>query len=163
MARKPRQPSIQSALLDRLIDREPANRSEAPRPISLADLKDAVRRDLIALLNSRRTPHEPPAAARELAHSVYCYGLPELTGVRFHAGEDHRKVARVIESAIVAFEPRLLHPVVSVQAVPTAGRVLRFQIEALLRVEPGPARVFFDTTLELTSGQYNIGGEGHAR
>jgi hypothetical protein len=33
----------------------------------------------------------------------------------------------------------------------------------LLRTDPAPARVSFDTTLELTSGEYEIEGESHAR
>ena len=45
-------------LLDRLLDDEPKSKSEAPmtRSVSLARLKIAVRRDLEALLNTRRTP-----------------------------------------------------------------------------------------------------------
>ena len=43
------------------------------------------------------------------------------------------------------------------------SHMLRFQIEALLRTEPAPARVFFDTTLEMISGQYEIGSDTRAR
>jgi predicted component of type VI protein secretion system len=42
------------------------------------------------------------------------------------------------------------------------SHLLRFQIEGLLRTEPAPARVFFDTTLELTKGEYEV-GETRAR
>jgi predicted component of type VI protein secretion system len=43
------------------------------------------------------------------------------------------------------------------------SHLLRFQIEGLLRTEPAPARVFFDTTLELSRGEYEVAGETRAR
>lgn len=39
---------------------------------------------------------------------------------------------------------------------------IHFQIEALLRTEPSPERVYFDSTLELTSGEYQVEGEERA-
>jgi hypothetical protein len=30
-------------------------------------------------------------------------------------------------------------------------------------MEPAPERVFFDTTLELITGQYDVGGDARAR
>ena len=43
-----------------------------------------------------------------------------------------------------------------------ATRVLRFQIEALLMIEPAPERITFDTKLELTSGEYSVEGNDRA-
>jgi predicted component of type VI protein secretion system len=57
----------------------------------------------------------------------------------------------------------LLNVTVSMKPVAHDSHVLRFQIEALLRTEPAPARVFFDTTLELSKGQYEVAGETRAR
>ena len=64
-------------LLDRLLDDEPKSKSEAPmtRSVSLARLKIAVRRDLEALLNTRRTPDIIPEGSVEILRSVYYYGL----------------------------------------------------------------------------------------
>jgi len=36
---------------------------------------------------------------------------------------------------------------------------LRFQIQGLLRIDPAPERVTFDTVLELTSGEYQVKGD----
>ena len=36
---------------------------------------------------------------------------------------------------------------------------MRFQIEAVLRLEPVPEQITFDTVLELSSGEYEIKGE----
>jgi len=156
---------ILPSLIDRLVDREPENRKEAgdARSQSLKELKDSVRRDLEWLLNSRRTPAEPAPSAKELWRSVYCFGLPDITGVSLASGEDRNRLARVVETAVATFEPRLLNVTVSMKPVAADSHVLRFQIEGLLRTEPAPARVFFDTTLELTKGEYEVGGETRAR
>jgi type VI secretion system protein ImpF len=37
--------------------------------------------------------------------------------------------------------------------------VLRFQIEALLKMDPAPEQVLFDTLLQLNSGEYQVKGE----
>ena len=165
MARRPQERSLKPSLLDRLIDHEPRNRTEAPdrRSQSLNELKDSVRRDLEWLLNSRRCPVEPPPSAKELWRSVYCYGLPDITGVAMSSGEDRNRLARMVETVVGTYEPRLQNVTVSMKPVAKDSHLLRFQIEGLLRTEPAPARVFFDTTLELTKGQYEVSGDARAR
>ena len=165
MAGKPTDRSIRPSLLDRLIDEEPGNRNEAPdrRAQSLKELKDAVRRDLEWLLNSRRSPAEPVLSAKELWRSVYCYGLPDTNGLAMTSAEDRNRMARMVASAVAAFETRLTNVTVSMDPPTRSGRVLHFQIEALLKMEPAPARVFFDTKLELSSGEYEVTGDDRAR
>ena len=165
MAKLGTQRTIQPSLIDRLIDREPENRKEAQemRNQSLRELKDAVRRDLEWLLNSRRSPAEPPESAKELWRSVYCFGLPDITGASLSSGDDRQRLARMVEAAIATYEPRLQNVTVSMKPVAGEIHVLRFQIEGLLRTEPAPARVFFDTTLELTKGEYEVTGDTRAR
>jgi type VI secretion system protein ImpF len=165
MAGKPSQRTLLPSLMDRLIDREPANRNEAPstRSQSLKELKDSVRRDLEWLLNSRRPPVEPPPSAKELLRSAYFYGLPDITGMALTSAEDQIRLVRIVEATIDAFEPRLINVAVSMQPAAPGTKVIHFQIEALLRTEPAPARVFFDTVLELSNGQYEVAGETHAR
>lgn len=165
MPKTPNQRLLQPSLIDRLIDREPENRKEAQesRNQSLKELKDSVRRDLEWLLNSRRCPWEPPASAKELWRSVYCYGLPDITGISIASGDDRLRLARMVETVISTYEPRLLNVSVSLKPVHSEINVLRFQIEALLRTEPAPSRIFFDTTLELSRGQYEVEGESRAR
>lgn len=157
------QRTLLPSILDRLIDLEPNNRNEASmvRAQSLKELKDSVRRDLEWLLNSTRIPPaaEPPQAARELWQSVYCYGLPDITGMAVRSQQERHRLARAVEIAISDFEPRLQNVVVTIPPNMPSARVVHFQIEAMLKMEPAPERVFFDTTLELISGQYQIEGE----
>jgi type VI secretion system protein ImpF len=163
--KKSSQRTLLPSVLDRLIDLEPNNRNEAPnaRSQSLKELKDSVRRDLEWLLNSVRTPHEPPPAARALWKSVYCYGLPDTTGLALKSNEERTRLARVVEVAISDFEPRLMNVVVTIPPASPISRVVHFHIDALLKMEPAPERVFFDTTLELITGQYDVGGDARAR
>ncbi|MEP7355415.1 MAG: type VI secretion system baseplate subunit TssE [Acidobacteriota bacterium] len=165
MARKPNERTILPSVLDRLIDLEPGNRKEAQvaRAQSLRELKDSVRRDLEWLLNTRRTPEEPAPTATELARSTYCYGLPDITGMALNTQASREELAHSLERAISAFEPRLINVAVSMDTGPSSGRTLRFQIEALLRTEPAPSRIFFDTRLELIRGEYEVVGETNAR
>jgi len=153
------------SVLDRLIDRDPTNRNEPQtwRTQSIKELKDSVRRDLEWLLNSRRTPIEPPDSAKELWQSVYCFGLPDTTGLALRSTDDRKRLGTVVEIAIAAFEPRLQNVKVSVPAATPSARIVHFQIEALLRMEPAPERVFFDTKLEISSGEYQVEGEARAR
>lgn len=165
MADWKRQTEILPSLLDRLTDLEPENRHEAAVPMAQAmrQLKTNIRRDIEWLLNTRRTIVEVPNGAKELPYSLFQYGLPDFTGFTLRNPNDQTKLTALIESAISTFEPRLRN--VSVQMLPAAGaaRVLKFQIEALLKVEPGPERIQFDTTLELASGSYTVEGDSGAR
>jgi type VI secretion system protein ImpF len=163
MARKPAGPALLPSLLDRLIDREPHNRLEAAgaRAQSLEELHESVRRDLEWLLNTRRPPVPSASLGKQLTRSVYSYGLPDTTGLSASSDEDRSRLARLMETAIAQFEPRLTNVSVTIPAAPH-GRLLHFQIAALLRAEPAPARVYFDTTLELTSGEYAIQGNSRA-
>jgi type VI secretion system protein ImpF len=56
------------------------------------------------------------------------------------------------------FEPRLTG--VRVQAVESeesGTRQIRFAIEGLLRMEPNPELIVFDTVLDSTSGTFHVG------
>ena len=77
------------SVLDRLVDPDPRMRSRQgfPASQSLRELKDSVRRNLEWLLNSRRTPEEPPPDAKELPRSVYWYGLPDITSFALSSDE----------------------------------------------------------------------------
>ena len=153
------------SLLDRLTDREPKVRTEAPsaQTQNVRQLQDSLRRDLEWLLNTRRTPDEPQAAATELRRSVYAYGLPDFTNYTMRTSEDRHRLGRIMELAIANFEPRLTNVIVTVQDQTPTSRVLHFHIEALLRVDPAPERVYFDARLELSSSNYKIDGGESSR
>jgi len=155
-----REGPVTLSVLDRLIDQEPERKLEPPlsRSQSLRELKAALRRDLEWLLNTRRTIEESPAALKELERSLYNYGLPDVSSLYLRSSSDQDSLLKAIRVAISFFEPRLLNIKVTLQPVTGDTRVLRFAIEGLLRMDPAPEHVFFDTMLEPLSGQYQVKG-----
>ena len=146
---------VQQSVLDRLVDHDPSNRHESAvsRADSVQALKDSVRRDLEALLNTRRTAEVAPEGFVELAASAYHFGLPDISSMRRDAPETQERLTRLVEEAIALFEPRLT--AVRVVAAPderTPFGELRFVIEGTLQLDPVPERVTFDTVLESTRG-----------
>ncbi|MGD0007065.1 MAG: type VI secretion system baseplate subunit TssE [Terriglobia bacterium] len=155
-----REGPVTLSVLDRLIDQEPERKLEPPltRSQSLRELKAALRRDLEWLLNTRRTIEEPPASLKELEHSLYNYGLPDVSSLYLRSSNDQDTLLKAIRVAINFFEPRLLNIKVTLEPAADDTRVIRFGIEGLLRMDPAPEHVFFDTMLEPMSGQYQVKG-----
>ena len=152
------------SVLDRLVDDEPKSRLEAPltHSKSLAQLKIAIRRDLENLLNTRRTTDFLPDSSVETLHSMYNYGVPDITEIGQNFLYDKDRLLAEIEKAVRVFEPRLESVKVSIAPAVGAARVLRFVIEGMLRIDPAPEHIVFDAALELTSGEYQLIGEASA-
>lgn len=152
---------ITPSVLDRLIDTEPQVSSEPPmsRPKSLRQLKDAVRRDLEWLLNTRQLVDKIPEGLREVRQSLAAYGLPDFTATGVKSLRDQERVRRVIQVAIELFEPRLKDVSVTVHPGRDFERSLHFRIDASLQVEPAPEPVVFDTALEILSSEFQVQGE----
>ena len=162
MARWEPEQTVTQSVLDRLIDRDPANSSEAAptRAQSVRQLKVSLRRDLEWLLNSRRTPEAVNSEFQELEQSLYNFGLPDVTSLSWDSARDRGRLARMIEQALHTFEPRLSGiRVVAVEATAGAQHVVRFQIEGMLDMDPSPEHISFDTLLQLSSGEYQVKGD----
>jgi type VI secretion system protein ImpF len=165
MARWEPEQTVTQSVLERLIDRDPAASSDPMpnRAQSVRQLKASLRRDLEWLLNTRRTPDAVGGEFRELEHSLYNYGLPDVTSLSWDSDRDRTRLARMIEQTLAAFEPRLRQvKVLSVEAAPGAQQIVRFQIEGLLEMDPSPELISFDTVLQLSSGEYRVKGDGSA-
>src|SRR5664279_5710798 len=154
MARQDADINVTPSLIDRLIDLDPANSSDpsSTRSQSVRQLKLTLRRDLEWLLNTRRIPEEAPEAYVNVSHSLYHYGLPDVTSLSLNSPRDKGRLLRTIETALADFEPRLTGVRVRTVDGGSAPRVLRFQIEGLLEMDPAPEQIFFDTTLQLSTG-----------
>ncbi len=165
MAKAAIERTVQLSVLDRLLDDDPRSRVEAPlrREESIAQLRAAVMRDLDWLLNTRRTPQEAGEGLEEAATSVYHYGMPDLSSLSRDSHEDRVLLLQKVKEAIADFEPRLTDVKVSAAgASEHSPRELRFRIEALLRMDPNPERVAFDTRLEVSTGRYALEGSADA-
>ncbi|HEY1897871.1 MAG TPA: type VI secretion system baseplate subunit TssE [Terracidiphilus sp.] len=166
MARGLGETTITISALDRLIDLEPDNHMENPlsRSQSVRLLKNAVRRDLEWLLNSRRIAEPPDEGLKELNRSTYVYGLPDLSALTMASTADKNRLVRQILSTINLFEPRLMNVrLVMVETADAGKKDVRLRIEAMLRMDPVPEPVSFDTVIELKSGNCHLSGGEDAR
>jgi type VI secretion system protein ImpF len=165
MAKRDATGPVTLSVLDRLIDRDPKSRSEAPlsRAQSLRELKLALKRDLEWLLNTRKTIDPSPDTARETVRSVYHYGFEDISSKSVLSSRDHAELVREMESVIAIFEPRLKRARVRLEREEGGYRALKFVIEGLLCMDPAPEPVRFDTVLELGKGEYEIKGADLAK
>lgn len=153
---------LQPSILDRLIDLEPDISREAPRSRAqtLRDLKASVRRDLEDLLNTRCRATGWPIELEELRASLVAYGIPDFTGMNLAPARQREAFRLMLEDAIRQFEPRFAR--VHVQLLDNSDlgdRSLRFRIDALLKVDPAPEPVAFDSSLEPATGTFEVKGQ----
>jgi len=73
---------------------------------------------------------------------------------------DRNRLLRLVELTVQTFEPRLASVRVRpIETAATGSRSLRFQIEAMLLMDPAPEQIYFDTVLQLNSGEYQLKGD----
>lgn len=165
MARGLGETTITLSVLDRLIDHEPESRVENPpsRSQSVRLLKSAVLRDLEWLLNTRRIVEMPDESMKEINKSAYVYGLPDASMLTMETAPDRNRLVRQIMTAINTFEPRLANVHLSfVNRSDAAKQNVRIRIDAMLRMDPAPEPISFDTLIELKSGKCHLAGGGDA-
>lgn len=161
MSRLDNEIRITPSVLDRLIDDRPGETREAPatRQTNLRLLKQAVKRDLEWLLNTRATPESVPEVLTEVKRSLVLYGLPDLTTASVKSPDDRMRLRDAVAETVRVFEPRLEGVEVSLEGEVETERAIRFRIDARLKVDPAPEPVTFDTTLQLASGEFQVKGE----
>jgi type VI secretion system protein ImpF len=166
MARSYGGTTITVSVLDRLVDLEPETQVENPlsRSQSVRLLKQAVRRDLEWLLNTRRICDPPDEGLKEVNRSVYVYGLPDLSSLTMASAGDRGRLVKQILATISLFEPRLTNVrLVMVETQDQIKKDVRLRIEAMLKMDPVPEPISFDTVIELKSGNCLLSGEDNAR
>lgn len=146
------------SILDRLID-DRSELSQTPSSTNFGNLqqvRQAVTRDLEALLNTRRE-HVGDLAPEfvETRQSLALYGLPDFSALSLQSHQDRSRIRRALEQAIALFEPRLERVRVTLESPREHEQTLRFRIDAMLRVEPAPEPVTFDARL-LNTQEYVV-------
>jgi len=156
MARQADVGSLKPSVFDRLIDLDPQTTSEVGGDrYSLNELRAAVRRDLEALLNTRKLVIDLPASS-ELNRSILTYGIPEVAMVNLSDANEMVGLRKAIEDTIRLFEPRFLDVAVSIEPPGSTDRSLRFKIEARLDLNPEPEPLVFDSVLLASSGAISV-------
>jgi type VI secretion system protein ImpF len=158
MARPVSDQKLLPSVLDRMLDDEPQASTESwDSPVrNVTQLKRAVRRDLEWLLNAKRLAAKLPDDLRQADQSLLTFGLPDFTSSSLNSGQDQALLRRTIEEAIERFEPRLTHVKVLLEPGREFDRAVRFRIDAMLRVEPDPEPVTFDSVLELNTKAFVV-------
>ena len=147
---------VEAPLLDRLMDDEPgSDRARSPAE-TVARLRRSVHREVEALLNARRPWRSPPPALTALRLSPLAYGMPDFTAGAFNDRRQREVLRAEIEETIRRFEPRLTQIQVRlIDQSPSVGPLLRttlqLRIEALLRAQPAPEPIVFDTAVDTTT------------
>jgi type VI secretion system protein ImpF len=142
---------IQAPLLDRLIDENPDQTRDPPISAaeSLANLRNSVRRDLEALLNSRRRWRSWPGHLTELATSPIGYGVPDFAAGAFNDPRQREELRIEVEETIRRFEPRFISISVKlVNADAMLESTMHLRIDAVLHAEPAPEPIAFDTRVD---------------
>jgi type VI secretion system protein ImpF len=136
MSRKPLRQFAVLPLLDRLIDDDPFSSAEASSPLGMNEpaiasaIRDAIRRDLEVLLNTRQRLVNSLPEGFEPPQSIVDYGLPAERGTNLATPSGQSALCGAIEGAIRRFEPRLQDVEVSLEQGETAADPLRLAIAA---------------------------------
>jgi type VI secretion system protein ImpF len=149
---------VSLSVLDRLTDLNPGATKD-PRVSSwevVREFKAALCRDLAALLNTRRAEEDLDPAYEQCIDSVLTFGIVDFTSYNLKNAIEQERVRRSIERAIRQFEPRLARVTVIMDEPDPLQPALRFQIEAVLRIDSEP--VLFDVSLHRDSRRIAVSG-----
>jgi type VI secretion system protein ImpF len=162
VARIPKELTVIPSLLDRLLDDDPGVSKEpaAARLQNVRELKASVAQDLEAMLNTHREALLDIAEGYpEVKRSLATYGLPDLWTFDVRNQQDRNRACRLLEQAVMNFEPRLKQVRVTLGQPREHEHALRFRLDALLEVKPAREKAAFDVVLQLTTQQYQVEGK----
>jgi type VI secretion system lysozyme-like protein len=137
---------VRAPLFDRLIgsSRGAGWQIAASRTLSREELTESVRQELLRLFNTRCPL--PADQLEDRPRTVLEYGIPDLSDFAPADHGDRLRLARTLEQAIEAYEPRLRQVRVTVDD-PTSDRRLSAVIEGVLVVDAVAEPVLFPTLL----------------
>jgi type VI secretion system protein ImpF len=149
----------QLPLLDRLIDADPGE--PADRPVStataIAALRTSVCNDLEELLNTRRRWRSWDPRLTELDRSLAGFGMPDFAAGAFNDQRRREELRKLVEACIRRFEPRIANLAVTLLENPDPfSPTLRLRIEAMLRADPAPEPITFDTVVDLDTKNVSV-------
>jgi type VI secretion system protein ImpF len=149
--------TLPASILDRLTspdDKPVFNKIAVPTP---RDLNQTIARDLENLLNTRWRCQSSPPELAELDRSLVNYGIPDYCGANSGGSTSREEFRRIVERAIVDFEPRFAAGTVEMTiANDPAGRMLRLRIDAHLRAETAIEPVSFEAALDMVTAAFNV-------
>lgn len=148
------------ALLDRLTDLAPHERSEAAqaRSMSKAEFRRSVLRDLAWLLNTTSAESEIAfEGVPNVRESVLNFGVQALSG-KYLVEDDLKALESAVSESIRRFEPRILPDSLRVKVISAEGEQatrnhLSMEIRGQLWAEPYPIEMLLRSRVDLECGQ----------
>ncbi|MBV9655543.1 MAG: type VI secretion system baseplate subunit TssE [Acetobacteraceae bacterium] len=147
---------VQLPLLERLMDDAPDDSRDPVLSASdaMLALRNAVRRDMEALLNARRPWLPPPPSCSALKLSPFGYGVPDVMAATLADPRRRESLRADIEDTVRSFEPRFSSVRVTItENADKLEATLRLRIDAMLRAEPAPEPVAFDTLIAASAAR----------
>lgn len=149
-------------LFDRLFGLPARNGAAAVR-MTADELKEAVARDLEALLNTRLViPEGALTGFPETGRSLVSYGLKDFSDRSLSSPNDRAYICSCIERAIAENEPRLREVRAALEVRGHAVNRLMFSISGVLVASTSQEPVHFDAVLHPSTLQYSISKAGRA-
>ena len=140
---------LRGSVFDRLYLDDGGEGSGAMR---LETIKDGVRRDLEALLNTRHRCRSWPDGLAEIETSIINYGVPDLLSNNLATSAQRDAFVRTVEGIIRVHEPRLKSVAARLLENSDAlDRTLRFRIEAVMSLEPYGEEIVLDSVVDPAS------------
>ena len=131
-------------IIDRLIDR-----GDAERKTSLATLREGLRRDLEAALNSRRRLASWPRELEQLDRSLVNYGLDDMINESLTATDFRERFVEDVELLIRRLEPRIgRFEVTILPNTDELDRTLRFRISGAVMLGGERQELSFDSHVD---------------
>lgn len=145
------------SVLDRLMA-DPMDGAEGlTLTYSLEQLREAVARDVEALLNSRSAiDFEALAHLPNARRSVVCFGIRDFVGRVLSNSEEQRHIAASLAHSILAFEPRLRDVHIDFHHRQGAMSSLAFTIHAMLIANPSAEPVAFDAVMQPSLSRFSV-------
>lgn len=148
------------ALLDRLTDHAPHERSEPAlaRSMSKSQFRRSVLRDLAWLLNTTSAESEIDFdGVPNVRESVLNFGVQALSG-KYLVEDDLRALEAAVAASIRRFEPRILADTLRVKVVTSDSEQatrnhLSMEIRGQLWAEPYPIELLLRSRVDLECGQ----------
>lgn len=138
--------------------------AEAPeqRFAAARRLRELVSRDLSLLLNASSMEALTDLEALPYVRtSVLNFGMPSLTG-RMASSVSHDQLARILETVIRRFEPRLTRVRVTPEPPGEGAEIqeISFLVDAELWGQPAPHQVVLHTHIDTGSGKVRVSDQG---
>lgn len=156
---RPRDRVLSRSILDRLIDDAPDRDFDPPTSVTdqTRQMREAIRRDLECLLNTRRCPSAPPSDLTELKDALVSYGVDGMVSANLVTDEAKLSLARMIERRISMFETRLSDVRVTILKSRTmTERALRMRIQASFRLHEGMPPISFESTIDPSTQRFLV-------